>query len=329
MYDFRRSPFLIALSVILLACGGIYYWNMHQKSHKDIQTRQLVTSYSDSQPLGNQVLLIRGAKTTETDNGEASYSASQVLYPLVSSTKIATLSYQLGRPSGSNEITPTYMGGAYATLDIKDWKASEEESIDLLKALKKYRKDAVLTKVWPSFVQEDGKTYLVLTLYYPKKSSWIPNWLRKVEIEDLVVKDVLFDVESQKIKEMPQKEDSPFPQAAVFRATNLADFYNGKRDSIYFTDNNRIYVKTAYFVDTVYARKNLLKHDPQDSDWMQLAYFSEAGISQLIEELKLEGEQDLMKGVTLSAAYSKDGQEHVLGSYEDFKANYKGDYEFK
>lgn len=334
MNSFRRSPLLIALTVFALACGAIFWWNNYQ-TKTDYERTEFETSYADSQPLGNQVLLIRGAKASKKEGDYLSYN--QFLYPLVSSTKIANLSYNL--TEGFNEFTaqygaikPAYVGGEYASLEIKEWKSSEKETIDLLKALKKYRQDAVLREISPSFVAVGDKTYLTLSIFYPKESSIIPNWFRKVELKDLVVKDVLFDVESQKIEEMPQKEVNPFPQAAVFRATNLADFYNDKResgDSIYFTTNKRIYVKTAYFIDTVYARKHLLKHDPQDSDWMQLAYFSEAGIAQLIEELKLEGGPDLMKGVTLSAAYSKDGQDHVLESYEDFKANYKGDYEFK
>ncbi|MGT2666620.1 hypothetical protein ACVRYP_04805 [Streptococcus rifensis] len=241
---------------------------------------------------------------------------------------------------------------------VKDFNSNEHSKhpidyfyVDLYESqaeTKTYMKTLDLVNI----VQSYNKNYLPRlsknTFRHKETGRWVFEVTvldtRQEESSDMKDKELAVDIETEKVIGLFKLDDydtqGTYSLSPVFNevVTNVYDKLKSRGFSYYnqieTDDGKKDDISELYLKDGInYSELNLAKEYPESVRLMKKGNVFElvhpAQDKEIARLLAKAGEEDVFEGVTLYGAYSKDGKDHVVQSYEEAMSWYQAPEESK
>lgn len=238
------------------------------------------------------------------------------------SGKVANKSYSTGRYHKGDSVTLTI----YETKE--PYNPKKARRIDFKKALADYSDDYLYSGSEQTIVQDEktGDPYLQLRVINKSKPMTAHAKYRSISPGDLIrhSQPLYFNLKTERFR---KKLSYKTPTEWI---SKLGNFYSTETTNLYeLTDKGSTIYISDYFVGfhSDYDNIRLFSKYAVDSDKIthsvRLYWYGEPNSKELAELLAPEGQTDIFQGVTLYGAYSKDGQDHVVQSYDELMQWYQ------
>ncbi|MBM7642628.1 hypothetical protein [Streptococcus loxodontisalivarius] len=188
-----------------------------------------------------------------------------------------------------------------------------------------------------SIIQNYNKNYLPYIPFTPYKDKETGKWVFEVSIFDFSedrysdnwIRFLVIDIDSGKVISTDSHDleviSVGFSPVYTQKVTNVYDKLKERGFSYYKDgdeDDQTDYISVLYFTaDIDYSELRLAKEYPESLKFMKegnsFNNLSPVQDKEIARLLSTEDETDLFQGVTLYGEYSKDGQDHVVQSYDD------------